>query len=239
MALKQIIPSLYALSLGAVNTFLIDSEDGLILIDTGYPENAHKILAAVRELGKQPEDIRHILVTHCHYDHAGSVAALKRFTGARTYMHPLDAAIVEGRRMPAPMTPGPGILNPVLFRTFVKLVPVEPVEIEQKVVDGDTLALAGGIQAIHVPGHCAGQLAFLWMRHNVLFAADTAANLFGLGWSIGYEDIETAKKSLAKLANMDFEVACFGHGGAIMHGAAQQFRRRWSIKSTGTKISVS
>ncbi len=100
--------------------------------------------------------------------------------------------------------------------------------IEHQVNDGDMLPFAGGIKAIHVPGHCAGQLAFLWQQHGgVLFAADTCSNVIGLGWSLGYEDLEEGKRSLRKLGQFDFQVACFGHGNAIMHEACAQFRKKW------------
>src|SRR6476660_9403720 len=73
MALKQLAPGAYMLPLGFVNAFFLEGRDGLVLIDTGIPGSAEKILAAVRELGRQPADIRHILLTHVHADHTGSL----------------------------------------------------------------------------------------------------------------------------------------------------------------------
>jgi glyoxylase-like metal-dependent hydrolase (beta-lactamase superfamily II) len=78
-----------------------------------------------------------------------------------------------------------------------------------------------------VPGHCAGQLVFLWPHHGgVLFAADIAGNMLGLSWSVIYEDFKEGKSSLAKVGNLDFDVACFGHGKAIVGGAAERFRQK-------------
>ena len=79
MAAKLIVEGLWQISLGTVNAFLIDSGSGeLTLIDSGLPESAGKIVRAVESLGKRAADIRHIIVTHCHPDHAGSLAAIKR-----------------------------------------------------------------------------------------------------------------------------------------------------------------
>ncbi len=231
MIIKEVVPSLYTFSLGVSNAFLIESDDGLILVDTGLPGNAGKIVQAVQELGKRPHDIRHILVTHCHTDHAGSLAAIKKITGASAYMHPADAAMVTQGRPQRPVKPPPGFLSPLLYRLFWHSEPVEPTEIEHEIQDDATLALAGGIEAVHVPGHCAGQLAFFWPQHgNVLFAADTIGNMVGLGWSIGYEDFVEGKRSLAKLAQRDFAVACFGHGNAIVHEASHKFRAKWGTQ---------
>ena len=100
--------------------------------------------------------------------------------------------------------------------------------IEHEVHDGDELPIAGGIRAIHAPGHCAGQLVFLWPQQGgVLFAADAAANVDNLSLNLGNENLEEAQRSLVKIASLDFETACFGHGDAIVcHGAAR-FRQKW------------
>jgi hypothetical protein len=60
-------------------------------------------------------------------------------------------------------------------------------------------------------------LAFLWPYYGgVLYAADTANTILGLGWHKVFVDLAEGKLTLAKLARLDFEVACFGHGGAIV-----------------------
>jgi glyoxylase-like metal-dependent hydrolase (beta-lactamase superfamily II) len=228
MPAKQIAPGLFELSLGVVNVFLLESDGGLALIDTGYPDSADRILSGVAEIGRQPGDIRHIIVTHSHPDHIGSLAALQRATGARTYIHPLDGPIARAGTGFRPLKPAPGLLPGLMFRLFIRNPPVlEPAEIDQEVADGEVLPIAGGLKAIHAPGHCAGQLAFLWPRGRVLFAADACANMPSLNLSIGYEDLEIGRQSLARLSGLDFEIACFGHGRAIQQGAAERFRKRW------------
>jgi glyoxylase-like metal-dependent hydrolase (beta-lactamase superfamily II) len=227
MSGEQVVPGLYAIPLGGVNAFLIDSDE-LILVDTGIPNSADTILQAVQAIGRKSSDVRHILVTHCHPDHAGSLAEVKRRTGASAYMHPHDAAITRTGKVAPDLKPAPGMDD--LFRQFIGFGRAEydPAEIDHELHDGDELPIAGGIQAIHVPGHCTGQLAFLWRAAGeVLFAADTASNMMGLGYSLGYADFEEGKRSLRKLAALDFAVACFGHGQAIVEGASAQFRQKW------------
>ncbi|HXW00914.1 MAG TPA: MBL fold metallo-hydrolase [Anaerolineae bacterium] len=233
MAAKQIAPGVHAIPLGGVNAFLLETEDGLVLIDTGLPNSTAKILKAVQALGNQPGDIRHILITHCHWDHTGSLAELKQETGAPAYMHPTDAALLRAGETMRPFQAGPGLVNGIiyrLFQLFLKSTPIAPLPIEYEVQDGEGLPWAGGLRAIHAPGHTAGQLAFLWPHYGgVLFAADTANTVLGLRWHFVYEDLAEAKRSLVRLGNLDFEVACFGHGGAIVGGAAQRFRQKWAI----------
>lgn len=188
------------------------------------------IVDDLRSIGKEVSQITNILVTHCHPDHAGSLAELKRLSGAPAWTHPIEAEMIATGDIKLTMTPSPGLLAPILFRIFIKPASgvYEPATIEHEIEDGHELPIAGGIRAIHVPGHCAGQLAFLWPRHGgVLFAADTAANMGGLGLSIGYDDLAEGKRSLAKLAALDFEATCFGHGKSITKGASTRFRKKW------------
>ena len=108
--MQTIIPGLSQISLGYVNAFLLEHDGQLTLIDTGVPGSEDKILAAVKELGHAPRDIRNILVTHLHADHAGSLKALKERTSATAWMHPEDAQMVRKGEILRPLDPRPGIL---------------------------------------------------------------------------------------------------------------------------------
>jgi glyoxylase-like metal-dependent hydrolase (beta-lactamase superfamily II) len=145
-------------------------------------------------------------------------------------MHAADAAKIRAGETRRPWQPTPGLLNAALFQIFVKNAPshVEPCEVEQEIADGEHLPLAGGLQAIHAPGHCAGQIALLWQRHGgVLFAGDAASNIPNLRLSIVHEDLAAGRASLRKLAALPFEHACFGHGKPILGAASQRFSKRF------------
>ena len=117
------------------------------------------------------------------------------------------------------------MLNWILFWVFVRenLDTVPTAEIEHGIENDQMILLAGGRRAVHMPGHCAGQLAFPWTRHGgVVFAADAAANAMGLRLSITNENLDQGKKSLQKRPEQIFEVAVFGHGDPIESGAAHR-----------------
>jgi glyoxylase-like metal-dependent hydrolase (beta-lactamase superfamily II) len=231
MAVKLIVEGLWQIGLGTVNAFLIDSigSGELTLIDSGFPNNAGKIVQAVESLGRKPTDIRHIIVTHCHPDHAGSLAAIKRLTNAPVYMHADAAAMVRKGESKRPMTAAPGLLRSLMFNLFVarSSSAIEACAIDYEIGDGTELPIAGGLRALHAPGHCAGQLVFLWPSRRVLFVADAASNMLNFGLSLGYENLEEGLRSLARIAALDFDIACFGHGSAITAQAAAKFKQKW------------
>src|SRR5580765_6291787 len=226
---QQVVEGLWMIPLGPVNAYLLEQGE-LTLIDTGLPKDEGKIVAAIEAIGRKATDLKHIIVTHCHPDHAGSVAALKRLSGARVYMHPLDAALVRKGICTRPLTPAPGLMRGLMFRLFIPKTPppLEACAIDQEINDGTELPIAGGLKAIHIPGQCAGQVALLWPRRRLLFAADACANMPTFGYALCYEDLEEGKRSLRKLAALDFDAAVFGHGRPIKTGAAQKFRHAFS-----------
>lgn len=226
MAITRLAPDLGVIR-GLVNVYVFETTDGLAVLDTGFPNSAPKILAGVRALDRQPSDVRHIVLTHAHPDHIGSAAALKRETGATVWAHPIDTPIIEAGTGFRPVTASPGLRNHLITRLVLgRITTVEPTKVDQMIEDGDSLPFLPDLTAIHAPGHCAGQVAFHWRRHGgALFTADTCVNQTGLGLPAAVEDLALARKSLAKLTALDFEMMCFMHGRPLTSGGDQIFRR--------------
>ncbi|MGW8265495.1 MAG: MBL fold metallo-hydrolase [Longimicrobiales bacterium] len=235
MRVHRLLPGLHEIRLPGVNAFLLESEsEGLTLVDTGLPGSAGRIIDVVHSLGAEASDLRQILVTHCHADHTGNLAELKRLTSARVFMHRRDAALVAKGRATRPLFPSPGILNSLLFRWTVGPKPanVAPVDADVLVEHRDEIPVWGGISVLHTPGHTEGHLAFLARTRGVLFVGDAAANVFDLRLMFAYEHFQQGIMSLRHLCRYRFEVACFGHGPSIPQGASRRFRARWESRSS-------
>lgn len=234
MPFQQIFPGVYEFANGAVNNWLIEDRDGWTLIDTGYPNKHQTLLDALAAFGKNPRDVKRLVLTHTHPDHAGGLAALKQATGAPAWMHPIDAEVVRGKTPMFLSTPSPGILNLVLYNLLIKGVPgaVPQAEIENEIADDQVLPIGGGLRVIHTPGHSAGHCSFLLERDGgLLFAADACANVMGLAPSIVYDDHAEGRRSLRKLAQLHFDAVCFGHGKVLRGANAKKFNARWSAES--------
>lgn len=221
---EEVVPGVHAIPLRFVNAFVVSSDDGPLLVDAGMPRRAGRLRSALREVGHDPEALRHILVTHHHEDHVGSLAALRE--GTTVYVHPADAPKVRGDDpRPGPFT-GPAMALVLrIVRRVAGMHGTEPSSVDREITEGDDLP--GGLRAVYTPGHTAGHLSFLLPDRRTLIAGDAAANLRKLGTPFPHftEDMEEAKRSIAKLAELDFDVACFGHGGVLRGEANTAFRR--------------
>jgi glyoxylase-like metal-dependent hydrolase (beta-lactamase superfamily II) len=226
MSLTPLAPKLHQISLGFVSTYLIESDDGLMLVDTGISGSETKILADIQALGKQPGDLRHIVITHLHGDHTGGLAALQQTTGAAIYAHALEAPAIRTGQAMRPIQPGPGLMSKLMVRSMMRSpspnLPAVPVEHELQ--DGGLLP--GGWQVIHTPGHTIGHISL--KRDDILILGDAATQWLRLGEPPLFEDYAEALHSLRKLASLDFEMACFSHGKPILTGAAAKFRQKWA-----------
>jgi len=230
--MKQITPHLYQISLGAVNAFLID-DDGLTLIDAGYPGYVDKIFDAIQKGGKDPSQIKNILITHAHPDHVGSLAAIAQRQSVEIIAHPEDAEMIEkGYALRKHLKPAPALFYKIMTGLFLNVDKgeVEACQVNQRVNDGDILPIAGGIEVIHTPGHSAGHIAFLFKKDRVLIAGDICGNVMGLGYSIVYEDYDLGMRSILKAASYDFDTAVFGHGKALMTQANNKLKAKFEKK---------
>jgi glyoxylase-like metal-dependent hydrolase (beta-lactamase superfamily II) len=230
VAAKEVVSGLYQFSNKRINAFLLDAgDDGVVLIDAGLAEQAEVLEEDIRSIGREPSDLTSIIITHAHPDHLGSA---KRFSGGTRpiSLHPADNDIAEAGVIHQTMVPGPGLLNGVLFRVLLSKKPAEFPAFTPDVAlsDGDVIDIAGGLEVIHTPGHTAGHVCLLWKKdRGLLITGDAAANLMGLNYMIGYNDIPTGRASLAKLANLKFEAAVFGHGKPMLSGASDSFTAKF------------
>jgi glyoxylase-like metal-dependent hydrolase (beta-lactamase superfamily II) len=113
MAVKRVIKGVHVVPMGMSNAFLIEGDDGLTLVDAGFPGKEAVVFGAIRGLSHSPDQLKHLIFTRGHPDHIGSAAAIVRETGARTYMHPLDIPMVESGGPFRPMKGAPVSLGAI------------------------------------------------------------------------------------------------------------------------------
>ncbi len=225
MLARQVVRGVYQVGLRGVNVFLVEAGSDLVLVDAGLRKSPPRITEAIYGLGRLPQDVRAIVVTHAHTDHVGGLAEMQRRTGAEVWMHPDDATLLRQGILGRPLEAGPSRRSRAAVGVIERLSSRrgEPVVVAHEVSDGEELPF-GGLRAIHTPGHTLGHLALLLPREGgVLFVGDAANHTARLTLGPLHEHASESRGSIAKLAALEFEVACFAHGRAIRHGASAAF----------------
>ncbi len=151
----------------SVPLLLVD-EDGAVLLDTGFPGDRFAIERMFIKLGLEPKDLRAILLTHGHIDHAGNAAWAKAWSGAPVYAHPLDQPHLEGVFPYRDAARVCGVLETV----GRAVTGYRAVTIDVPLADGQELPFWGGLRVVHLPGHTVGHCGFYSARHDVLFSGD-------------------------------------------------------------------
>jgi glyoxylase-like metal-dependent hydrolase (beta-lactamase superfamily II) len=154
--------------------FLLADGDNSVMLDTGLIGEMFFIRRKLRQLGLRPESIKTILLTHGHLDHAGNLARLKRWTGAKILAHPLEQPHINGTYPYQGINRWCGRLEAVGRAAFN----YQPVAIDEFLADGQMLPLWGGLRVIHLPGHTLGHCGFYSEKFNLLFCGDMMAGYF-------------------------------------------------------------
>jgi len=228
-SLKKIAAHTYQIDLGAVNCFLVEDSKGFTLVDTGYEGDEVKIYAALEEIGKQPSDIKQIILTHLHADHAGATSTIQKTLKIPVYASETDgSSLAKGVSLRSNTKTTKGLLNKILKKLFVKdIQKINVIENINFLIDKQQLPFGNGIDVYYTPGHSAGHISFLVKSDNLLIAGDICANNLGLTPSIVNEDLEIGLKTLKQLGEITFDKACFGHGNPILKDAKRKLLNKF------------
>ena len=216
----EIFPGVHMVpSVRLSRVYLIVGES-LALVDSGLPWNPSGIVKYIRSIGRDPSELRQILVTHSHPDHTGGTLSLVKATGAQVVAHRSDTKRLNGNRAILAYLGHLGKVTAPL--PFMGKAPVTSL-----VEDGDVLPIHGGMRVIHTPGHTAGSVCYLLEDLGVLFSGDT---IFSDGQQLsrsvpfpGY-DRERYIRSLKRLSELSFEGVCGGHGDPLREGGSVTLR---------------
>lgn len=221
----EIIPNVHLVpGMKGANVYLL-LDDPLTLVDTGMPGSEETILRYVEGLGLADGDLARIIVTHHHLDHVGSLAALKARTSAQVLAHPGDAPFISGQQPPPPPR---SAVPRLLFRVLGPVFPqAKPSPVDLLLHDGEHLELLGGATVVHVPGHTPGGIALHFPAEGLLICGDVIdhrRSRLGPAKKPFTEDMGQALASLRRLAELEFDVLCPGHGAPILGRASEQVR---------------
>jgi metallo-beta-lactamase class B len=205
----RIAGPLYYVGVAQVTALLLTTSEGHVLIDGAFAESATQILDNVRKLGFRPEDVRILLSTHAHLDHAGGLAHIKARTGARLYAGADDVPLL-GRGGKGDFAFGDDLAFP-------------PVAVDVPVKDGDRVELGGlVVRAIATPGHTRGCTSWAFTIEadgrpvRVMMIGGTTAPGYRLVGNAKYPAIASDfERTFARLKGEAVDLLLEGHGFAF------------------------
>jgi len=205
----EVVPGLHWVErIWDTKVYLLFEGDRLIIVDAATPGRAGAVWRHLDSLGYPPGAVDEIWITHGDVDHMGSVAALKGGSGAQVVAHRADVSLVDGSANRAVRS---------VFR-------YQPTLVDRPVEDGDDL---GGWQVVHTPGHTPGSVSFYHPERKVILVGDALnhrRHRLGAPPPMFTPDMAQAHASIDRIAALDFEICCFGHGPPLTNDAAQRVR---------------
>ncbi len=190
--------------------YLIKFGQQSALVDAGCGRSTERLFANIRKCGADPQQIKYLLITHCHYDHTGGAAELKRRIGLDIVAHELDAPFLESGD------------NRVTAANWYG-AELKPFRVDRKLAgSGDEIILGGRkIKVVHAPGHSPGSVVYLTESDalKVLFAQDVHGPID----PSFHSNLKDYNKSLKMLLEFGADILCEGHYG-VYRGKAEVAR---------------
>ena len=225
---EEITEGVYRVTMGRSNVYLLVGDD-LTLVDTGLPGEEQTILESIKRVGRKPEEVNHILLTHAHMDHMGSLSALKKITGAKTVASAGEVDYVRGVKKT--WTMGREGFGGKLFKAALCVMETfvfnyEPSDVEIACQGEETIAYFKGIGVVATPGHSPGSLSYYQKERGILFTGDALSGVpeLRLPPRPGCADYSSALRSVERLSELDFEYCFFGHGNPLTGKASEKVR---------------
>ena len=222
--LTEVIPNVYNLSLIGTSVLLL-LEEQITVIDAGWRGSGKRVLRALDRLGRQSEEIGHIISTHYHLDHVGGIAHIKKQSGGQVAAHESEIPYLRSGTLPNPVE------HPIirlLVAPILALLRPEQFSVDMPLSDGNQLDALGGMTIVHSPGHTPGSISLHFPQEGLLMVGDALEYRQGklqLPSRYVSSDMQQAKESVRKLAQLDFEVLCFSHFPPIKKNASKLLKQ--------------
>lgn len=236
MLIRDVVHGVHLIDHAHVNSYLIEGEDGLTLVDAGLPGLWHELGTTIRDLGHRPEDVRALVLTHAHFDHIGTARRLVHRLGIPVYVHSQDAELAARPHRYA--HENPRALYPIRHPRAIPVLTsmlaagavvsmLQGVRGTLPLAPGTTLDVPGRPRVLATPGHTHGHVALHLPDRDAVITGDALVTLDPYTGRTGPRivagaataDSPQALASLDTIAATGAEHVLPGHGAPWSSGA--------------------
>jgi hydroxyacylglutathione hydrolase len=190
------------------NCYLLETDQGFVLIDTGSKSARSKLEKELADAGCTPENFHLVILTHGDFDHSGNCAYLCEKYSVKIAMHQNDVAMVESGDMFRNRKSGNRVMKKII-NTFFGITMFTP---DFTIDEGHDLSDYGlDIEILHIPGHSGGSIGILTDNHD-LFCGDLLTNSKKPEPNSLFDDLEEMNESIDKLKHLQINMVYPGHG---------------------------
>jgi glyoxylase-like metal-dependent hydrolase (beta-lactamase superfamily II) len=234
----QVADGVHRLTQGVSNFYLVEDGGRFVLVDAGASGDRDVLLRTLDALGRKPDDLDAVLVTHAHSDHTGFAEQARTSAGATVWIHREDVEQAKGAKAPRNQASIVRyLLRAEAWRTIfvlarhggTRIVPIHEVS---AFADGETLDVPGRPRVVHVPGHTAGMSALCFEARRIVMTGDALVMKNPLTGRTGPQIAPSglnrnsgqALASLDALAGLPADTVLPGHGDPWTQGVAEAVR---------------
>src|SRR5699024_4193727 len=214
-------PHLYRIGNNIVAAHLVETEEGITIIDAGLPGHWHDLIAELKAMHRSLDEVRGLVLTHGDSDHIGFAEKLRKNHGVPVYVHAADAnRACTGQKPKTPM--GPTRLGPMVkffaYGMAKRAWNTNYLAEVNEVTDQDVLSLPGSPRVIGLPGHSPGSIALHIPVADAVFVGDALTTRDVLTGATGLQppsftdDPEQAIETLGRLTGVEASWVLPGHG---------------------------
>ncbi|MFC7401407.1 MBL fold metallo-hydrolase [Citricoccus sp. GCM10030269] len=231
MLTQNVVPGVHQIEHAHVNCYLIEDDDGLTLVDAGLPGVWNELGRAIRAVGRRPDDLKALVLTHAHFDHVGVARRLVQRQGLPVYAHPDERTLAAhpyryAHERPAAAYPlqHPRALPILGSMVMAGAVAVRGVETTEELSAETIVPVPGRPRVIPSPGHTFGHCALHLPDRDVVLTGDALVTLDPYTGQTGPRLVARAATADSQAAMQSLDALAGTQAGTVLTGHGQPWR---------------